>query len=463
MSLSATRRAPDLSGTALDGRYELQAVIGEGSFGCVYRGRDRRLARPVAVKVIKPWWAEDPDWVSRFEREAQLMASVSDPRIVQIFDFGDADEGLYFVAELVEGQSLATRLRRGALAADQARYLAEQVSRALGSAHARRVVHGDVKPANVLIMPSGTVKVTDFGLARLFGGSTSQVAATVDGTPTYMAPEQARGRGTTPATDVYSIGVMLYEMLAGRPPFRGKSPVELALRHLQDQSPPLPRSVPAALASVVERALAKDPDERYRNGDELADALARTRGATRWASAVPRAARAATGSAQARPNGLAKTLIAPWRGPRRNVNPAARRRTIAAFGVVLLLLAGMIAGAIVTGGARVRVPDLHGLARGVLIPKLSRVHLRLGLRSRYSPAPAGTVIAQAPGSGARVAEGSRVLATLSAGPPPVSVPRVVGFSSADARSALQQLGLRVRLNPVPAPGVATGTVTAQYP
>src|SRR5437763_7549402 len=143
-STAATPRAPDLSGVALDGRYELHAIVGEGTFGRVYRGRDRRLARPVAVKVIKPWWAEDPDWVRRFEREAQLTARVTDPHIVQIFDVGHADEGLYYVAELVDGTSVAARLRGGrALPAWDACDIAEQLCRALGSAHAQRVVHGD--------------------------------------------------------------------------------------------------------------------------------------------------------------------------------------------------------------------------------------------------------------------------------------------------------------------------------
>src|SRR5437588_1749711 len=153
-------RAPDLSGCALDGRYELHAVIGEGTFGRVYRGRDRRLARAVAVKVIKPWWAEDPDWVRRFEREAQLTARVIDPRIVQIFDVGQAEEGLYYVAELVDGESVAARVRHGPLPPRDARDIAEQLCRALGSAHAQRVVHGDIKPANVLVSSRGLVKVS---------------------------------------------------------------------------------------------------------------------------------------------------------------------------------------------------------------------------------------------------------------------------------------------------------------
>src|SRR5271157_4690748 len=154
-------QAPDLAGRALDDRYELHALLGEGAFGRVYRGLDRRLARPVAVKVIKPWWAEDSAWVERFEREAQLLARVSDPGVVQIFDIGHAEEGPYYVAELVEGESLAERLRRGPLA------VAEELCRALASAHAEGVVHCDVKPANVLLSADGMVKVGDFGVARL--------------------------------------------------------------------------------------------------------------------------------------------------------------------------------------------------------------------------------------------------------------------------------------------------------
>ena len=191
-------RAPDLTNIALDGRYELHAVIGEGAFGRVYRGRDRRLARWVAVKVIKPWWAEDPAWARSFEREAQLLASVNDPGIVQIFDVGSAPEGLYYVAELVDGESLADRLRGGPLAAAAAAEIAEQLARALASAHAQRVVHRDVKPANVLISHDGRIKVGDFGIARLAEGTSDGGLATIVGTPLYMAPEQARERRHEP-------------------------------------------------------------------------------------------------------------------------------------------------------------------------------------------------------------------------------------------------------------------------
>ena len=395
-STAATGRSPDLTGHALEGRYELYAVIGEGSFGRVYRGLDRRLARPVAVKVIKPWWSEDPEWVRRFEREAQLTARVNDPHIVQIFDVGDAEEGHYYVAELVDGHSVAERVRRGPLEASKARDIAQQLSRALGSAHAKRVVHGDIKPANVLISSRGLVKVTDFGTARLLTGS--EMTGTIAGTPSYMAPEQARGGGTSPASDVYSIGVVLYEMLARRPPFSGASAVELALCHLQDPPPPLPSTIPEALAAVVERALAKDPARRFRNGGEMADALACAGEASRSSPVMVDRSGANAVDRRPAPRGPTGTLVASWTSRRRLANPMRRRATLVSFSAVLVVLLGLVSGAILIGKA-----------------------------------------------------------------PQVRVPRIVGFSSSDARSSLRQLGLGSKVHEVPAPGATTGTVTGQAP
>ena len=244
--------APDLVGCALDGRYELQELIGEGTFGRVYRGYDRRLARDVAIKVIKPWWAEDPEWAESFGREAQLLARVSDPGIVQIYDVGQAEEGLYYVTELVEGESLGARLKRGGrISPWEACEIAEQLCRALEHAHAEQIVHRDIKPANVLLSRHGQVKVGDLGIARLADGTTEGGTATIVGTPRYMAPEQASGQPVTPATDVYSAGIVLFEMLDGHPPFNGDSAVEIALRHVQAPVPPLPPGTPWALEEIV--------------------------------------------------------------------------------------------------------------------------------------------------------------------------------------------------------------------
>jgi serine/threonine-protein kinase len=216
--------------------------------------------------MIKPWWAEDPDWAGNFEREARLLARISHPGIVQIFDVGQADEGLYYVSELVDGESLAARLKQGTIAPWEAASIGQQLCSALAQAHAERVIHRDIKPANILITSDGRVKVGDFGVARLAEGSTDGASATIVGTPRYMAPEQARGRSATPATDVYSVGIVMYEMVAGSPPFTERSAVELALRHLHDRPGSLPARTPAELEEIIGRALAKDPADRYADG-----------------------------------------------------------------------------------------------------------------------------------------------------------------------------------------------------
>ena len=429
--------APDLAGCALDGRYELHALIGEGTFGRVYRGYDRRLARPVAIKVIKPWWAEDPEGAESFEREAQLLARVSDPGIVQIFDVGQAEEGLYFVTELVEGESLAARLKRGGpLSAWEACDIAEQLCRALEHAHAEHIVHRDIKPANVLISDRGQVKVGDLGIARLAEGSTDGGTATIVGTPRYMAPEQASGLPVTPATDVYSAGIVLYETLAGRTPFGGDSAVEIALQHVQMQPPPLPPGTPRSLEAVVRRALAKDPADRYQSAVAMAEALADARagaGTSRssatsdqpradwWAS--PTEVRDDTTEIVARDTrpradgDFTRTRPAPRMSPRRTVNPAARRRTVATFALVLIVLGGMLVAArMLTAPATVSLPGLHGLNAGQVTGTLNRIHLHARFAHHYSQAKPGTAFAQDPGAGARVKHGSTITVVLSKGP-----------------------------------------------
>jgi serine/threonine-protein kinase len=428
----------------LDGRYELRSLIGQGTFGRVYRGHDQRLDRAVAVKVIKPWWTEDREWAERFEQEARLMARVSHPGIVQIYDIGYDQGSLYYVAELVDGESLADRLGRGPLPHAQVRRLAGQLCRALAAAHAQRVVHRDVKPENVLLDRGGRVKVGDFGIARLAEASSEAGAGTIVGTPRYMAPEQARGHSPTPATDVYGAGVVLYEMLAGKPPFTESSAVELAMRHLSDAPPPLPDDTPPALAEIAERALAKEPAARYSSGREMADALA--------------------GADLERPTrSPASTRVAPRRTPRINFNPVERRRYLALLAVVIAIVVGMGAAAILTSTSFVRVPDVHGLTRAAAVARARTDDLRVDATGGYSSAPVGTVIAQRPAAGVRVGDGSAVLVTLSAGPPPVQVPQLVGEQTASAQAILSRAGLGAHVTPIPAPGVTPGLVVAQSP
>jgi serine/threonine-protein kinase len=456
--------APDLVGCALDGRYELHELIGEGTFGRVYRGYDRRLAREVAIKVIKPWWAEDPDWADSFGREAQLLARISDPGIVQIYDVGHADEGLYYVTELVDGESLAGRLRRGGpLPVWEACGIAERLCRALEHAHAEHIVHRDIKPANVLLSRRGEVKVGDLGIARLADGGTTTDGgtATIVGTPRYMAPEQASGQPVSPATDMYSAGIVLYEMLAGAPPFGGDSPVEIALRHVQEPVPPLPAGTPQSVQEIVDRALAKDAGERYQSAAAMAADLSHARGAhARGSRERPVRER----PARERPAAGDPTWVAPRFTARRNVNPAARRRRIAALTVALGLLCAMVAAAIaLTAGPTVRVPQLRGLSRGAVNTKLRHLHLRADFPERFSGARRDTVVAQTPAMGTRVKQDSTIQVVLSKGPRPVEVPSLKGASSSAAIARLHRAVLDAKLTNVAAPGTTPGIVTGQSP
>ena len=259
-------------------RYRLESRIATGGMGEVWRATDTVLGREVAVKLLKAEYADDPAFRTRFETEARHAAALHHPGIAAVFDFGDmtADQEHhpYLVMELVDGQPLSNLLRSGVLMPpDQARDLLGQTADALGAAHEKGIIHRDVKPANLLVTPDKRVKVTDFGIARAADGLALTMTGQVMGTPQYLSPEQAQGSAVSPASDVYSLGVVLFECLAGRRPFQGETPVATALAHVREPVPDLPEEVPTDLARVVQRCLAKDPDDRFRDGKSLAAAL----------------------------------------------------------------------------------------------------------------------------------------------------------------------------------------------
>lgn len=246
--------------------------------GTVFSAADERLDRNVAVKLLKEELSSDPRFVERFRREARSAAALSHPNIASVFDYGE-DSGRYFIVmELVEGRDLARLIREdGPLDAERARSLAAQIARGLGHAHAGGLIHRDVKPHNVIVMEGDRVKVTDFGIARATGESTLTATGTILGTAQYVSPEQASGETPGPPSDVYCLGIVLFEMVTGAVPFTGDSPITVALRHVRDDVPApstIEPSVPADIDEIVARATAKQPEQRYPDGNSFAAALA---------------------------------------------------------------------------------------------------------------------------------------------------------------------------------------------
>ncbi|MGZ6734463.1 MAG: serine/threonine-protein kinase, partial [Nocardioides sp.] len=261
------------------GRYVFGELIATGGMGEVYRATDTALDRPVAIKLLKPEYADDPVNRARFDSEARHAAALHHPHVAAVYDVGEMPtaSGLlrpYLVMELVDGQPLSSLLRDGQpMDPAVVRDLLGQAGDALAAAHRAGIVHRDVKPGNLLVTPEREVKVTDFGIAR--AASTAAITGTgqVMGTPQYLSPEQARGEQASPASDVYSLGVVAFECLAGHRPFQKETPVATALAHLHDPVPPLPDSVPADLARVVTQALAKDPRDRFPDAAAFTAAL----------------------------------------------------------------------------------------------------------------------------------------------------------------------------------------------
>ncbi|MFT4082851.1 MAG: serine/threonine-protein kinase, partial [Nocardioides sp.] len=282
-------------------RYVFGELIATGGMGEVWRATDTALGREVAIKLLKPEYADDSVNRSRFDSEARHAAALHHPHVAAVYDVGEMPtaSGLmrpYLVMEYVEGQPLSALLP-GPLDPDAVRDLLGQAGDALAAAHRAGIVHRDVKPANLLVTPDRQVKVTDFGIARAASSGAITGTGQVMGTPQYLSPEQARGEAATPASDVYGLGVVAFECLAGYRPFQKESPVATAIAHLHDPVPPLPETVPADLAAVVMRALAKDPAERYPDAAAFTEALRAT----------------APGAAGA--TGAAATVVAPAAAP----------------------------------------------------------------------------------------------------------------------------------------------------
>jgi serine/threonine protein kinase len=322
-------------GTILSGRYRLEARIGAGGMSTVYRALDETLQRRVAIKLMNREVATDSDQLERFRREARAVAQLSHPHIVGVIDAGEDENRPYIVFEYVEGETLKERIRRlGRLPVPEAVAYSIEIARALGAAHARHIVHRDVKPQNVLIDKEGSAKVTDFGIARTMNEEGLTADGRVLGTTDYVSPEQALGQPVTGQSDLYSLGIVLYEMLTGEVPFRGENQVAVAMKHVREALPDVRRRRPevsAALAAVVETATAKRLEDRYRDDAELIADL----------EDVLAIETARSGTVSGEVTSVLRTLPA---GTQRRVPFLVRHRgATAAFGLILAIVAVALA------------------------------------------------------------------------------------------------------------------------
>jgi len=276
-------------GTVLGGRFRLVERIASGGMGDVWRCVDEVLGRTVAVKILLPSLLEEPGFTERFRGEALTMATINHPSVVDIYDYGsDQSAGAYLVMEYVDGDALSRTLARvSRLTPGRTMALVAQAADALQAAHEKGVVHRDVKPGNLLVRPNGTLVLTDFGIARSAGAAALTAAGSVLGTAMYISPEQAMGEQATPLSDIYALGVVAYQCLAGRRPFEGENPLEIAMRHVREVPPPLPPDIPPPVRAIVERAMAKDPKARWPTAAAFAAVARRAAGELQTAGVRP--------------------------------------------------------------------------------------------------------------------------------------------------------------------------------
>jgi eukaryotic-like serine/threonine-protein kinase len=483
--------------TIIDGRYRVISRLGSGGMADVYLAEDQLLGRQVAVKLLHHHFAEDQEFVERFRREASSAARLSHPNIVGIFDRGEWQGTYYIAMEYVAGRSLKTTVReQGALDPASAIDIVVQILRAARFAHRRGVIHRDLKPHNVILDEEGRARVTDFGIARA-GASDMTLTGSIMGTAQYLSPEQAQGLAVSTASDLYSVGVILYELLTGVVPFEGETAVAIAFKQVSAEPRPpsaVRGTVPAALDAIVLRALAKDPAERFADADEFIAELQRARealpasagaavltagehgregwgahGDEHWAAAVVRPLTGPLPADGAR--GDTGGLLLPAGGRSGEAHgPTPEKGRVRRRVLLWVLAAAVIAAAVVLalllGPAtrRVTVPNVIRQSEPTAVARLRRAGLTpVASLAASATVASGLVLSEAPSYGSRVARGTRVNIVVSSGPASAALASVEGLTVADALATLRAAGFKPRTKTEPSTTIAQGRAIGTDP
>lgn len=454
----------------LDNRYTILERIGGGGMADVYRAHDKLLDRSVAVKVLRSQFTSDEEFVTRFRREAQAAARLSHPNIVNIYDVGCDEDIYYIVMEYISGETLKERIERaGQLPIESSVRIALEIAEALEHAHQNGLVHCDIKPHNILTTKSGRIKVTDFGIARAVTSATMTHTGTIIGSVHYFSPEQAKGAAVGAKSDIYSLGVVMYEMLTGTVPFNGETPISIALKHLQEEPRPLRESnpeVPPLVEAIVLKAMAKEPDQRF---DDISEMITDLRSSQNYL----RDDHTRRLSREDYPTQVLPRIIPPaGDGVEKAQQPAVAKTRSKAWVWALtgLLIMAFITGAFLAYGKfwslnEVIVPSVVGKqvesARNVLADKNLRVSV---VETFHDKIPVGQVISQNPEAGSTVKEQRTINLIVSKGGEITVVPDVRGLSRRDAELQIKNAGLTIgRIDEQFAANTVADTVINQNP
>lgn len=488
----------NLIGKRLDGRYSIESLVGVGGMANVYRGTDLKTGNQIAVKVLKDEFLDNEELVRRFKNESKAISILSHPNIVKVYDVSVTDKLQYIVMEYVDGITLKEYLKQrgGALTWKETVHFATQILSALQHAHSKGIIHRDVKPQNIMLLADGSIKMMDFGIARFSRAQSQTVSDKAIGSVHYISPEQAKGERTDARTDIYSVGVMLYEMLSGRLPFDGDGAVSIAIMQISEKPKPLAEiapQTPAGLRQITEKAMEKDPAKRYQSAQEMLAAIEEFKRnpsiqfAYEYRSAEDNPERNINRVVSNTKPSPKSTSI--HTGDARRVgtsNPgrskSAQKKKKASKGFSLLPIFFGMAVAFVIGAAiliyliftnssnllfsnraDVQVISFVGMTKDEFLATDYNNLLRAEFPEEYSSEPAGTIIRQTPKAGRTVKEKQRIVLTVSLGTQYVTIPETKNMVAEDAEQTLKDMGLRVTKKPMSDNSVANGAVVYTQP